>query len=231
MSPDHTILLVEGKKAPAEHLTPILEEEYEITTARTRREALAKVQELPPAVIVLDAPSLRFSCRRFCSALQDAALDIPVLLLFAEGEKADHDVGARAYLQYPFSAPKLITRISWLLPAPDDQVLRVGGLIFNIKRRVVTRGDRGSQCHLTPLQAHLLEIFMRHPGEVLSRDFLMKQVWNTDFTEDTRTLDVHIHLVRKAIEENTKSPVYLRTIRGAGYRFEAPKEMSERSEG
>jgi DNA-binding response OmpR family regulator len=76
--------------------------------------------------------------------------------------------------------------------------------------------------HLTPKQAHLLELFMRHPGEVLTREFLMKQVWDTDFTEDTRTLDVHIHWVREAIEEDSGSPKYLHTIRGVGYRFTLP---------
>lgn len=222
MASVYTILLVEGRKPVAEQLTPILNEEYKITTARTRREALAKVHELSPAVIILDSPSLRFSCRRFCSTLQDSEIDTPVLLLFAEEEKANHDVGARAYLQYPFSAQKLINRVSWLLPAPDSEVLRAGDLIFNVKRRSVLRDDRES--HLTPQQAHLLEIFMRNPGKILSRDFLMKQVWETDFTEDTRTLDVHIHWVRKAIEKDTKTPVYLHTIRRAGYRFDPPKE-------
>ncbi len=222
MAPVYTILLVEGRKPVAEQLAPILSEEHEVTTARTRREALTKIEEISPAVIILDSPSLRFSCRRFCSSLQDLENDIPILLLFAAEENNHHDVGARAYLQHPFSAQKLINRVSWLLPAPDSEVLRAGDLIFNVKRRSVLRNDRES--HLTPQQAHLLEIFMRNPGKILSRDFLMKQVWDTDFTEDTRTLDVHIHWVRKAIEKNTKSPVYLHTIRRAGYRFDPPKE-------
>jgi len=63
---------------------------------------------------------------------------------------------------------------------------------------------------------------MRHPGETLTRPFLMKQVWDTDYIGDTRTLDVHIHWVRHAIEEDPKSPVYLRTVRRVGYRFESP---------
>jgi len=218
----YTILLVEGRKREAEQLAPILTEEYKIATARTRRDALAQVDEISPAVIILDSPSLRFSCRRFCKTLQDSEVDIPVLLLFAEDKEANHDAGARAHLQYPFSAQKLLNRVSWLLPAPDSEVLRAGDLIFNIKRRSVLRDDRES--HLTPQQAHLLEIFMRNPGKILSRGYLMKRVWKTDFTEDTRTLDVHIHWVRKAIEKDTKDPVYLHTVRRAGYRFDPPKE-------
>jgi DNA-binding response OmpR family regulator len=67
---------------------------------------------------------------------------------------------------------------------------------------------------------------MRNPGKVLSRKFLMKNVWDTDFLGDTRTLDVHVRWIREKIEENPSSPVYLRTVRGVGYRFEVPEQTS-----
>jgi len=97
----------------------------------------------------------------------------------------------------------------------------VGDVALNLEQRCVVRGNR--ETHLTPKQAHLLEILMRHPGEILSRAFLMKQVWDTDYLGDTRTLDVHVHWVRNAIEQDPRSPVYLRTIRRIGYRFEPPE--------
>jgi DNA-binding response OmpR family regulator len=224
LSPVYTVLLVEGRKPAAEHLAPTLNdrEECNVITAHTRRDALAKVQEARPAVIVLDSPSLRFSCRRFCDALRDASLETPVLMLLPAGAEIDRSVGARAHLRYPFSAKKLTNRIVRLLPAPDGDLLRVGDVTLNVKQRYVVRGDRES--HLTPKQARLIEIFLRHPGEVLTRAYLMKQVWNTDYMGDTRTLDVHIHWVRKAIEEDHKLPVYLRTIRRVGYRFEIPEK-------
>jgi len=223
VAPVYTILIVEGRKRTAEHLAPILNGQgYHIVTARTRRDALAKVREAHPVVIVLDSPSLRFSSRRFCDALRDADLETPVLVLLPEGEKIDHSVGARSYLRYPFSAKKLINRVTRLLPAPEDEVLRMGDVVLNVKQRYVVRGERES--HLTPKQAHLLEIFLRHPGEVLTRVFLMKQVWDTDYMGDTRTLDVHVHWVRKAIEEDHRFPVYLRTVRRVGYRFEVPEK-------
>jgi DNA-binding response OmpR family regulator len=172
-------------------------------------------------VVVLDSPSLRFDIRRLCNTLQNTGLETPILLLIPEEAKIDRSTGARAHLRYPFSAKKLASRIVRLLPAPDDDILRLGDIVLNIKRRYVVRGKRES--HLTPRQALLLEIFLRHPGEVLSRAFLMKQVWDTDYLDDTRTLDVHIHWVRKAIEDDYRSPVYLRTMRGIGYRLEIPK--------
>jgi len=220
----HTVLLVEGRKAAGERLAPVLDGEYDLVTARTRREALTKIGEVQPAVIVLDSRSVRFSRRRFCGTLESDGIDIPVLLLY-EGNEAPQQIGARAYLRHPFSPQKLINRISWLMPAPDGEVLSRGQLVFNIKRRSVTRGERES--HLTPKQAQLLELFMRHPDEILTREFLMKRVWDTDFTDDTRTLDVHIHWVREAIEEDTSSPEYLHTVRGVGYRFAVPSHAHE----
>ena len=120
---------------------------------------------------------------------------------------------------------KLINRISWLLPAPDSEVLVRGELVFNLKRCSVVRGERES--HLTPKQAELLELLMRHTGEVLTRKFIMRRVWDTDFLDDTRTLDVHIHWLRKAIELDTGSPEYLHTVRGVGYSFHVPGAINE----
>jgi DNA-binding response OmpR family regulator len=213
----YTILVVEGRKPTAEHLAPVLNDQgYHTVTARTRREGLTKVERAHPAGVVLDSPSLRFNCWRFCDALQDSDFQIPVLMLLSEGEKIDRSSGAHAYLRYPISNRKLTNRVSKLLSA----VLQVGDVIFNVEQRRVIYSKHGG--HLTPRQARLLEILMRHPGETLTRSFLMKQVWDTDYIGDTRTLDVHIHWVRNAIEEDPKSPVYLRTVRRVGYRFESP---------
>lgn len=223
MTPASTILLVEGRKPAAEYLAPLLNDQgYQVVTARTRRDALAETQEVLPAVIVLDTPSLRFCSRRFCKALRDAALKTSVLILLSEGESIDRSDGARAHLRYPFSARKLSNCIARLLPFPEDEVLQVGGVALNLKHRIVICGKRES--HLTPKQARLLEVFVRHPGEILTRALLMKQVWDTDYLGDTRTLEVHIHWLRKAIEEDPGSPVYLQTVRGVGYRFEAPEK-------
>jgi DNA-binding response OmpR family regulator len=227
LTPIPMILLIEGRKPEKEHLAPVLNDQgYTIALASTRRDALAKAQEARPAVVVLDAPSLRFDSKRFCETLQDIGIEAPVLMLLPEGATIDRGDGARAHLRYPFSAKKLINRIDRLLPVPDDEVLQVGDVVLNLKQRCVVRGKRES--NLTPKQAALLEIFMRHPGEVLTRGLLMKQVWNTDYVGDTRTLEVHIHWLRKAIESDAGSPVYLRTVRRIGYRFNAPEKKKKK---
>lgn len=76
---------------------------------------------------------------------------------------------------------------------------------------------------LTPKECALLQAFMNNGGKVLTRKFLMKKVWDTDWMEDTRTLDVHVRWLREKIEDNPSKPVYLRTVRGVGYRFEVPE--------
>jgi DNA-binding response OmpR family regulator len=223
LTPTYTILLVEGRKPATEYLAPVLNDQgYDVVTAHTRRDALVKTQEMLPAVIVLDSPSLRFSCCRFCNTLRDIELETSVLLLLPEGAEIDRSDGARAHLRHPFSAKKLANRIARLLPVPGDEVLQVGDVALNLKQRSVIRGKREST--LTPKQARLLEVFMRHAGEILTRAFLMKQVWDTDYLGDTRTLEVHIHWLRKAIEENPGAPVYLCTVRRVGYRFETPEK-------
>ena len=98
--------------------------------------------------------------------------------------------------------------------------LRAGGISLDLKSRSVTKGK--VTVRLTPKGCALLQTFMKNGGIVLTRKFLMKEVWDTDWTEDTRTLDVHVRWLRQKIEDNPSKPVYLRTVRGVGYRFEAP---------
>ncbi len=219
---DHTILLVEGRKAAAERLISLfVDQGCSVITASTRRDAWAGALEARPAVIVLDSVSVRFDSKRFCRALRDAHVEIPVLMLLPKDERADRRVGARATLHYPFSSKKLLNRVSRLLPTPRDDLLTLGDVVLNLRQCSVARGRR--ETTLTPKQAALLEIFLRHPGEVLSRAFLMKQIWDTDYLGDTRTLDVHIHWVRKAIELDARSPELLRTVRRRGYVFQLSK--------
>ena len=97
---------------------------------------------------------------------------------------------------------------------------KTGDLSLDLEKRCVTKGC--AAIHLTPKECALLATFMDNGGEVLTREFLMKEVWETDWTEDTRTLDVHIRWLREKIEDDPSNPIYLRTVRGVGYRFEVP---------
>lgn len=100
------------------------------------------------------------------------------------------------------------------------QVLTVDGLRLNLKTRELQNGHGVTR--LTPKECQLLATFMRHPNRVLSHKFIMKEVWDTDYTGDMRTLQVHICWLRRKIEQNPRQPSRLRTVRGVGYRFCAP---------
>jgi two-component system alkaline phosphatase synthesis response regulator PhoP len=99
--------------------------------------------------------------------------------------------------------------------------LRAGNLILDLDARCVIKS--GEAMHLTFKECALLNLFMSNGGEVMTRKRLMKEVWQTDYLGDTRTLDVHIHWLRKKIEDDPSSPTLLRTVRAVGYRLEVPK--------
>ena len=146
---------------------------------------------------------------------------MPIIWVLDEDEdKPLTDDGVvEVFLQQPFTARELLIQVRKLLPRQRMAgVLSVNGFVFDVERRKVYKDTACRQ--LTPRQAKLLEAFMRQPDETLSRRFLMKHVWNTDYLGDTRTLDVHIRWVREAIEDNPSKPKYLRTVRRVGYRFE-----------
>jgi two-component system alkaline phosphatase synthesis response regulator PhoP len=109
----------------------------------------------------------------------------------------------------------------------DSQRLRAGDLTLNLTERCVIKG--GVSTHLTFKECALLEILISSNGEVLTRKKLMKEVWDTDYLGDTRTLDVHVRWLRKKIEDDPSHPVLIRTVRGVGYRFEVKDKKAKRS--
>jgi len=101
----------------------------------------------------------------------------------------------------------------------SSNILEFNGLTLDLDNRLIT-GDNGVH-QLTPIECRLLKTFMAYPGKVLSRKLLMKKVWETEYLDDTRTLEVHVCWLRKKIEEDTRHPRYIKTVRGTGYRFGA----------
>jgi DNA-binding response OmpR family regulator len=157
--------------------------------------------------------------------LHEEVSEIPIILILREDEKDDDVVEAMFVLVPPFTSRKLFNRIGMILKSDEGKILRVGGLTLKLGTRCVNNGRR--EWRLTPKELELLKVLMRSPGRVLSRQFLMKKVWKTDYMGDTRTLDVHIRWLREKIEENPSSPVYLHTIRGVGYRFDMPRKTNK----
>jgi DNA-binding response OmpR family regulator len=99
--------------------------------------------------------------------------------------------------------------------APGDSRLTCGPIVLDPGERVLYRGQE--RFALTPKECRLLEVFLLHQGQVLTRQFLMKEVWQTDYIADTRTLEVHVHWLRRKLARNRASPSYIHTVRGVGY--------------
>ena len=213
------ILIVQG--AGRNRLTMMLEKHgYKVLRALNGKQAVAHVKEASLAMAVIDPSSLRINAARLSHMLKRAAECVPILWILDEGATISEDGVADMSLERPYTSRKLLYRVRKLLPAAASKVLSVGDVVFDVEQRQVTKGSRTFR--ITPKQAKLLEALMRHPNEVLSRRYLMKNVWNTDYLGDTRTLDVHVRWVREAIEDNPSAPEYVRTVRGVGYRFEPP---------
>ena len=132
--------------------------------------------------------------------------------------KAPEYEQANVVLTLPFTFRKLINRIVPLLPGNGEHMLHVGPVRLDLERKRVR--CLGREARLTPRLANLLQVLMTHPGEVMQREELFKQVWETKYTGDTRTLDVHISWLRHAIEEDARHPQLLMTVRGVGYRLD-----------
>lgn len=213
------ILLVEGERSAKASCAPVLEQQgFQVVRVHTRRAACLALEAAPPDLLVVDTRSLRFNGLRLCEELSASENHVPILLIVPEDQKRPHYPGVTVLRGTP-TGRKMLSWVKRLLSPPSNHLLRAGDLNLDLQRRVVIR--RGEEHRLPPLQARLLETFMRNPGRVLTRAFLMKEVWKTEYVGDTRTLEVHIHWLRKVIEEDPRHPQYVTTVRKVGYRFNA----------
>jgi DNA-binding response OmpR family regulator len=217
------ILLIEGTRRTGASVEPtLIKKGFRVVCVSTGKEAMSRVKSQPPTVVIFDLLTWHGNCARLCRDLCPA--DLPIVVLLAERQEPPDDLPEKVTtLARPFTARKLTNCIKQLVPEADGDVLQMGSVHFNVQHRHVRRGS--ADYHLTPMQTRLLEVFMRHPGETLSRRFLIKQVWNwnIDDLNDTRTLDVHVRWLREIVEDNADVPQCLTTVRGVGYRFGSPE--------
>jgi DNA-binding response OmpR family regulator len=217
------ILLIEGEgsESSAHSLGPELKnKEYRVTTTKTGRKAKEILSSLNPAIIIMDTRFARTNGARVFKMLRSIATGVPIIYISPPSRPVPTSIRAEVSLKPPFTIRKLTNRIARLLPSENGPVFQSGPLTLYVDKRTLQKNNR--ERRLTPKQALLLETFMRNPGKIISRRELMKTVWETDFMDDTRTLDVHIRWVREAIEDNPSRPSILTTVRGKGYLFSVP---------
>ena len=213
------ILWIEGKRANSpSFISALRKKEYQIEVAPTGGSALQMLLEFDPDLVVINASSLRTSGKRICRELREKLKELPIVLIVEAGPNPPEDSCANVVLKLPFTARKLLNRINPLLPADEEHLIHVGHFRLDLDRKKVRH--QGKEARLTPRLTKLLQILLQHVGEVVERENLFRQVWNTEYIGDTRTLDVHISWLRQAIETDPRQPVYLKTIRGVGYRLD-----------
>jgi len=219
------VLVVEDEDALATLLQYNLEKEgYEVGLAADGEEALTQVDERLPDVVVLDWMLPKVSGIEVCRRLRASpkTRNLPVVMLTARGEETDRvrglDTGADDYMVKPFAMGELTARLRAVLRRirpglAEDRILRGDILIDRVAHRV-RRGER--EVHLGPTEFRLLDYLMQHPGRVFSREQLLDAVWGSDVYVETRTVDVHIGRLRKALNQGPEiDPI--RTVRSAGY--------------
>ena len=220
-----SVLVVEDEPAQREVLVYNLEAEgYGVERAEDGDEALVLVQESQPDVIILDWMLPGVSGIEVCRRLKanSGTCSIPVIMLTARGEETDRvrglETGADDYVVKPYSVNELMARVRTQLrrvrPSTVGERLEYEGILLNAETHRVTR--HGEEIKLGPTEFRLMATFLEKPGRVWSREQLLDRVWGRDIYVDTRTVDVHIGRLRKALcPSGEDNPI--RTVRGAGY--------------
>ncbi len=213
------VLLIEGKRADnPSFMAGLIKKGFEVETVPSGAAALESLARQVPNLVVINAASMRTSGKRICQAIRQQYNQLPlVLILDPSTERVDPQT-ADVILTLPFTPQKLINRIRPFLPVEKTNMLKAGPLELDSDSRFLVFG--GKQVRLTPRLTVLLRLLMEHSGEVVNRKDLFRQAWDTDYTEDMRTLDVHISWLREAFEEDPRHPRLLKTVRGVGYRLD-----------
>ena len=222
------ILIVEDEQSLADSVRYNLEREgYAVTVAGDGRRALERFRAESPALVILDLMLPELSGLDVCKAIR-AESDVPIIIVTAKDAEADKvtglELGADDYVTKPFSVRELISRVRANLrrsrmraEAVTDDVLEGAGIEMDVVRHEVR--VHGEAVSFPPKEFELLEAFLRRKGRLLTRDFLIEEVWGHDYFGDTKTLDVHVKRVRRKIESEPHRPTHLLTVRGLGYKF------------
>lgn len=223
------ISLVDDDEKLLDVLEPFLRNEgFATIRAQDGLEALTLMMKQPD-LVVLDIMMPHLDGKEICRRIRQIS-QVPIIMLTALDEEADKleslDLGADDYMAKPFSMRELAARIRAVLrrtsgsladTSPQTQQIAAGGLVLDNLRHTVQLN--GKMLELTPIEFTLLEVLMRHPGQVMNRLQLMEQSHGFAFDGYERTIDAHIRNLRRKIEQDTRKPMYILTVYGVGYRF------------
>src|ERR687891_2511095 len=228
MTESQTVLLVEDEPSLAETVRYNLEREgLNVVVAEDGREGLVEFKTNRPDLVLLDLMLPGMSGLDLCKTIR-AESSVPIIMLTAKDTESDKvvglEIGADDYVTKPFSMRELVSRVRAQLRRSGMSVtesprgrLSSGKIQVDPDRHEVTVA--GSSVAMTPKEFAILELLMDRKGRLLTRDFLIEEVWGPEYVGDTKTLDVHIRRLREKVEDDPKNPKSILTVRGLGYKF------------
>ena len=221
------ILIVEDEPNMVAGLRDNFEfEGYEVISAYDGEQGLQRALADSPDLVVLDVMMPKMSGLEVCKQLRAKRPSIPIIMLTARGQEVDKvvglELGADDYVTKPFSIRELIARVKAVIRrgqvAPRERERYMfGDAEVDLHSCRVTR--QGRELEFSSTEFELLRYFVSHPGEILSRDRLLEEVWGYDSYPTTRTVDAHLVRLRQKLEPNPEQPRYFLTVHGTGYRF------------
>jgi len=227
------ILIVEDERPLAEAVAFNLEKEgFRVDIALDGESGWRRCREGGYDLVLLDLMLPGIDGMEICRRLRRES-DTPVIMLTAKDSDLDKilglELGADDYVTKPFNMRELVARVRAVLrrsgekrAGKEEGTLRAGDVVLDRERHEVTVSGRVVEMPL--MEYRLLELFLRHPGKALPREYLISQAWEGDYYAQSKTLDVHIRRLREKVEEDPANPRRIVTVRGVGYRFEAPGE-------
>ncbi|WP_240374632.1 response regulator transcription factor [Bacillus piscicola] len=235
------VLVVDDEQSISTLISYNLEQAgFQVEQAMDGKTAVDKIKTREYDVIVLDLMLPQLDGLEVCRQVREEKIKVPILMVTAKDEEFDKvlglELGADDYLTKPFSPRELIARVKAILRRIDYEGISLHN--ESRKKEKIVFGDltiypesyeayiHGHPIELTPKQFELLLYLTNNEGRVIRRDQLLNAVWHYEFVGDTRIVDVHISHLREKIEPDTKKPIYIKTVRGLGYKFERPRPVS-----
>ena len=226
--PQRRILLVEDEESLAESIRYSLEQDgFTVTLAADGRKAIERFRIDDPDLVILDLMLPELSGLDVCRLIREES-NVPIVMVTAKDSEADKvaglELGADDYVTKPFSIRELVSRVRAHLrrtrmqaPPAAEEMLNGGPIAMDVAKHEVRVGE--GLVAFPPKEFELLEAFLRRRGRLLTREFLIEEIWGHDYVGDTKTLDVHVKRIRQKIEHDPHDPELLLTVRGLGYKF------------
>ena len=227
------LLLIEDEESISGPLVDALRREgFDVALAETGEEGLAAAEREDADLVLLDLMLPDMDGRDVCRQLRRSS-EVPIIMLTARGLETDRvvglELGADDYVVKPFSVVELAARVRAVLRRAGERAgrragaLKAGEVELDPRTWTARRGDE--RLDLTRREFELLRALLEHAGEVVTREQLMAEVWETTWLGATKTLDVHVSGLRKKLGDDPQAPRYVHTVRGVGFRFAADDEL------